>query len=370
MLMRTERIPVGFARILVRMSRGFDRVGWARGNARRILSMTVLVTGAAGYIGSHTALRLLRAGRTVVGLDNFDTGSRDRAAALAALARDTPGAWSMIEGDLADTERIRRALDNHAVDSVLHLAARCIVGESLREPERYHRNNVGGTASLLAACAGSDVARFILSSTTAVYGDPDPALSPIPESTPCRPINPYGAGKLECERLLHRFAQANPCAVAALRYFNVAGCDPELGEQSNEAGRLIPAAIGVALGKQDALTVFGTDFPTPDGTAVRDYVDVRDVADAHVAVLASLKPGDVRTYNIGMGRGWSVREVVEATARITGRPVPTTEAPRREGDPAALVADVTKIAREIGWEAKRKSLDEIIGSAWAWAHSR
>lgn len=334
-----------------------------------------LVTGAAGYVGSHTVARLCAQGWSVTGLDNFSTGERKRSDCLTRLARDTPGRFEMIEGDIADAGLVRAALAERRIDTVLHLAAHCIVGESVRDPDKYWRNNAQGTAALLGACLESAVDRFILSSTTSVYGDPDLGLEPIPESTPCRPINPYGASKLECERLLREHAQrrrdaGRPFASAALRYFNVAGCDAELGEQSDAAGRLIPAAIRVALGEQESLTIFGADYPTPDGTAIRDYVDVRDVAEAHVAVLEALIPGDERAYNIGMGRGWSVREVAECVERISGRPVPTIEAPRREGDPPALVADVTKIAREIGWRARRTTLDQVIGSVLDWARSR
>jgi UDP-glucose 4-epimerase len=333
--------------------------------------MTILVTGAAGYVGSHAVLRLLREGHAVIGLDNYCTGLRERPIRLAQLAPGLPGSFEMVEGDIADESLVSRAIAQHGVDAVMHFAAHCIVSESVREPEKYHRNNALGTAALLSVCGSARVTRFILSSTTSVYGDPNLGMTPIPEPTPCHPINPYGASKLECERLLRAHAIANPhSAVAALRYFNVAGCDPELGEQSNEAGRLIPAAINVALGKQEALTICGTDFPTPDGTCVRDYVDVRDIADAHVAVLGALKPGDQRLYNIGMGKGWSVREVAEATARACARAVPTIEGPGREGDPPALVADVTKIANEIGWKANHTELDDVIGSVWSWAQSR
>jgi len=332
--------------------------------------MTTLITGAAGYVGSHAALHLIRSGRAVIGLDNFCTGSRDRADRLTSLAADLPGSFELIEGDIADRDLVSRVLSEHGIGSVMHFAAHCIVSESVREPEKYERNNVGGTRALLNACADSSVTRFILSSTTSVYGDPDVGLDPIAESTPCNPINPYGASKVECERLLRAHAEANEgFECAALRFFNVAGCDAVLGEQANEAGRLIPAAINVALGTQGALTICGTDFPTPDGTCVRDYVDVRDIADAHIAVLGALQPDDQRLYNIGMGRGWSVREVAEATARVSGREVPVIEGPRREGDPAALVADVTKIECEIGWTAKRRDLDEVIGSVWEWANT-
>jgi len=337
--------------------------------------MTILVTGAAGYVGSHTALRMLRLGHTVVGFDNYSTGLRDRSIRLARSADTLPGDFHMVEGDIADTDLVAQTLAEHRIDSVIHLAAHCIVSESVREPDKYHRNNTLGAASLLAACAPSGVARFILSSTTSVYGDPDLGMTPIPESTPCHPINPYGASKLACERLLAEHAQTRhaagrPFAGAALRYFNVAGCEPELGEQSNDAGRLIPTAINVALGRQPALTICGSDFPTPDGTCVRDYIDVRDIAAAHADVLDALKPGNQRTYNVGMGRGWSVREVAQATARVSGHPIPTIEGPRREGDPAALVADVTKIAQEIGWVAKHTDLGEIIATALEWASTK
>jgi len=335
--------------------------------------MAILVTGAAGYVGSHTTSRLLRAGRTVIGLDNYSTGLRRRADHLAALAVNLPGTFHIIEGDVADTALVTPLMREHEIDAVVHMAAHCVVGESVRAPEKYWRNNVGATGALLASCAQVGVRRFVLSSTTAVYGDPMDRLpsptAPIPEDTPCRPVNPYGETKLECERMLWTHAEqmeglSKTFACAALRYFNVAGCDPDLGEQSTEAGRLIPAAIEVALGRRETLTVYGSDFPTPDGTAIRDYVDVRDVADAHLAVLDALQPGDRRLYNIGMGRGWSVREVAEATARATGRDIPITEASQREGDPPALVADVKKIARELGWQATRTNLDEIIRSAW------
>ncbi len=335
---------------------------------------SILVTGAAGYVGAHAALRLLRGGHRVIGLDNFSTGKRHRIRTLTSLADDLPGAFEFVEADIAETARVAAALTEHGATSVMHFAAHCIVSESVELPEKYRRNNIEGTAALLGACAKAGVTRFILSSTTAVYGDPDLGMTPIPESTPCQPINPYGESKLACEGLLRlhserQRAAGKPFASAVLRYFNVAGCDAELGEQSNDAGRLIPAAISVANGERDALTICGTDFPTPDGTAVRDYIDVRDVAEAHVAVFDALKDGDDRLYNLGMGRGWSVREVALATARVTSREIPTIDGPRRPGDPASLVADASKINDEIGWTAQRDDIDEVIASVWAWARS-
>jgi UDP-glucose 4-epimerase len=342
--------------------------------------MNVLVTGGAGFIGSHAALALLRAGHRVLIVDDLSRGHRGAVdAARRAIGPENAPRLTFLHADLADTGTLRRAMSEHQTDTVLHFAALAYVGESVVEPLRYYRTNVAGAISLIEASVAVGVQRLILSSTTATYGEPTPDQVPIVETHAQAPINPYGASKLMVERILldvanaQRLSGTQPVmALAFLRYFNVAGCDRSgvLGEHHAPETHLIPLALGCLLGTQptinNTLTIYGQDYPTPDGTCIRDYIHVDDLVEAHLRVLDALRPGDQRIYNLGLGRGISVREILGAIARVTGREVPAKIGPRRPGDPGVLFADPTKIKREIGWEARVQSLDEIIGSAWRW----
>lgn len=330
--------------------------------------MNVLVTGGAGYIGSHAVQRLLRDGHTVVALDNLFRGHVE---ALDALRPTAGGRLTFVKGDIGDRPLVEQLLKTHSINAVLHFAALAYVGESVQQPLRYYRNNSAAALSLLEACESAGVQNFVFSSTCATYGEP-PTV-PMPETTPQRPINPYGMSKLHVEHMLFDFAAQmkaaqKPFAFAALRYFNVAGCDRTgiLGEHHEPETHLIPVVLHAALGQRKSVTVFGTDYPTPDGTCIRDYVHVEDLIDAHVRVLGSLKAGDTRTYNLGIGRGYSVKEIIDATQRVTGKDIKVEYGPRRPGDPPSLFADPSKIKRELGWSASITDLNDIISSAWNW----
>lgn len=315
--------------------------------------MKVMVTGGAGYIGSHAVVALLEAGHDVVVLDNLSTGHR---AALDPRA-------AFVLADLTDEDRVSAALEG--VDAVLHFAALSIVSESCRDPLSYWANNVGGSIALLKAMRAAGVKRLIFSSTAATYGVPD--TSPIDESTPQNPINPYGASKLAVERVLHDVADSDPdFGFAILRYFNVGGCAWGLGEDHRPETHLLPIVLQCAAGKREKVAIFGTDYPTPDGSCVRDYVHVRDLVEAHVVVLAALGASDRRIYNIGSGSGWSVREVMDAAKQATGVDFRVDEGDRREGDPASLVTDPSRIANELGWRTSRSEMKTILADHWAW----
>lgn len=338
--------------------------------------MNVLVTGGAGYIGSHAVQRLLRDAHAVVALDSLVRGHRE---AIARLEPSAGGRLSFVHADVGDAPTVARVLREHRIDAVMHFAALTSVGESVAQPLTYHRNNTAAALSLLECCAQAGVPRFVFSSTAAVYGEPGPDRIPIREDCPPEPINPYGRSKLAFERILADHARAcaaagTSFAFAALRYFNVAGCDSTglLGEDHDPETHLIPVVLQAALGRRDAVTIFGTDYPTPDGTCVRDYVHVEDLADAHATVLDALRPGDARTYNLGIGRGCSVREIIETARRVTGEAFAVREGPRRAGDPAVLFADPGAIRRDLGWRAQRTDLHAMIDSAWRWfrAHPR
>lgn len=328
--------------------------------------LSVLVTGGAGYIGRFCVRRLLEAGHDVVVLDRR---------ALVAPDGGWPaekGSLVAVEGDIADAPLVRSLLQRHRAGVVLHLAAAKSVAESMAEPGPHLLNNVSGSLVLLEAMRAAGVSRMVFSSSAAVYGTPD-AL-PVPEDAPLRPENPYGAGKVMVEQALHWYTECHGFDSVSLRYFNAAGgaLDGSMGEDSREAHNLVPRvmrALSVASGADGALEIYGTDFPTPDGTAVRDYVHVEDLAAAHVlAVGHVLERGGESVFNLGTGRGNSVREVIAAAERASGRPVPHTEAPRRPGDPAAVWADVRAAAEVLGWRAEL-DLDDIMASAWLW-HSR
>jgi UDP-arabinose 4-epimerase len=316
----------------------------------------VLVTGGAGYIGSHTCKALHAAGFKPVTFDNLKRGN------IEAVK------WGPLEtGELADGARLREVIARHRPVAVIHFAALAYVGESNEDPAAYYRNNVGGTAELLGAMRDADVHRIVFSSTCAVYGTPESV--PIRENMPYAPINPYGATKMVCERMLHESAQASPLRFTALRYFNAAGADPdgEIGECHVPETHAIPLVLESAAGAQKAFTIFGDDYPTPDGTCIRDYIHVADLADAHVKALRALMDGaDTATFNIGTGRGWSVRELVDTAARVTEREVPVRVGPRRPGDPAELVADPGRAKERLGWVPRYPDLLAQVRHAWAW----
>lgn len=342
--------------------------------------MAVMVTGGAGYIGSHAVKRLLEDGHHVVSVDNLFRGHREAMDALMPLAK---GRLTFVPADVGDRDLMLKLLVEHRVKTVLHFAALAYVGESVQQPLRYYRANTAAALGLIEACDASwaatgggpkgGVERFVFSSTCASYGEPGRDFIPIPETCPQNPINPYGWSKLHTERMLMDYAaeatrQGKPFAVARLRYFNVAGSDRSglIGEHHEPETHLIPVCLQVALGQRDALTIFGTDYPTPDGTCIRDYVHVEDLVDAHVTVMNALKPGDIRAYNLGIGRGYSNRQIVDAVKRVTGRNFTVKDGPRRPGDPPELYADARKIKAELGWSARITDLDEIVSTAWNW----
>jgi UDP-glucose-4-epimerase GalE len=316
---------------------------------------TVLVTGGAGYVGSHAAKALHRAGYRVVVFDNLVAGHR-------AAVR-----WGdLVEGDITDVAALREAMRRHDVFAVMHFAALLDVGESVREPMRYYRNNLVGTLGVIEAMVTESVRYVIVSSTCATYGEP--VETPMAETHPQRPINSYGESKLAVERSLPHFERAHDLRWMALRYFNAAGADPdgEIGEDHSPEIHLIPRAIQAASGGAP-LNVFGDDYATPDGTCLRDYIHVSDLADAHVRALEALaEAGKSGAYNLGTGHPHSVREVIDAVERVTGRAVPRALAPRRSGDPAALYADAHKAHAELNWTPAHPDLDSIVRSAWAW----
>jgi len=315
----------------------------------------VLVTGGAGYIGSHAAKALKCAGYRVVVFDNLEAGHRG-----AVQYGD------LVDGDIADVGAVRDALRRHEISAVMHFAAFLDVGESVREPVRYYRNNVTGALGVLEAMAAESVRHFVFSSSCATYGDP--VETPMTETHPQRPINSYGETKLAIERALPHFARAYDLRFAALRYFNAAGADPdgEIGEDHSPEIHLIPRAIDAATGGA-GLKVFGDDYPTPDGTCLRDYVHVSDLAEAHLRALeAIVETGKSGAYNLGSGHPHSVREVIDAVERVSGRNVPWTIAPRRPGDPAVLYADPAKARAELHWTPRFATLEAIVETAWNW----
>ncbi len=318
---------------------------------------TILVAGGAGYIGSHMVLDLLQAGHEVVVLDNLSRGHRD------LLVGGT-----FVEGNLGDPVLLDRIFTQHRITAVMHFAAHSLVGESVSMPLDYYRNNVSNTVELLAAMACHRVRYFIFSSTAAVYGEPR-EIRPLREDDLCQPTNPYGATKFAVERMLADNAAASDFRFVSLRYFNAAGADSSgrVGERHNPETHLIPLVLKVATGERESIQLYGTDYPTSDGTCIRDYVHVSDLAQAHLLALEHLlKRGESAVYNLGNSKGYSVREVVETARRITKHPIPAAEAARRPGDPAFLVADSSKIRRELGWQPRYESLKAIIETAWAW----
>ncbi|MDN3565331.1 UDP-glucose 4-epimerase GalE [Paeniroseomonas aquatica] len=320
-----------------------------------------LVTGGAGYVGSHIVRALVGRGDEVVVLDDLRQGHR------AAV----PAAASLVVADLSDAKRVAEVFAAWKFDAVLHFAALSLVGESMRDPLRYCRENLSNSLIVADAAVKAGCLRFVLSSTAALFGFPK--RIPIDEQAEVAPVSAYGESKLMVERALAWADQVHGLRSAALRYFNAAGADAsgEIGEDHEPESHLIPLAIGAAMGTRPPLTVFGTDYPTPDGTCIRDYVHVTDLADAHLRVLERLETGSLR-FNVGNGTGYSVKQVMDSVERISGRPVPHTLGPRRAGDPAVLVASSARLREETGWSPRFGALDDIVRSAWAWhsAHPR
>lgn len=320
---------------------------------------SILVTGGAGYIGSHACKALFQAGYRPVAYDNLVYGHREAVR------------WGPLEiGDIRDRARLEVVLARHRPSAVMHFAAYAYVGESVQDPGKYYRNNVAGTLTLLEALRDRGIDRFIFSSTCATYGVPEQI--PIDETHPQQPINPYGASKLMIERMLRDFEQAHGLRAMALRYFNAAGADPEgeTGEAHDPETHLIPLVLEAAAGRRPAIQVFGDDYDTPDGTCLRDYIHVTDLAWAHVLALRALEDGAAGTaYNLGNAQGHSVREIIDQARRITGARIPIEIGPRRAGDPPRLVGDATRIRQDLGWQPRYAAIDTILATAWRW-HQR
>ncbi|HYO87378.1 MAG TPA: UDP-glucose 4-epimerase GalE [Candidatus Limnocylindrales bacterium] len=321
--------------------------------------MTILVTGGAGYIGSHVVEQLIDRGYDVVVFDNFQAGHRGALHSEAVL----------VEGDLLDPAAVRALFERHSFDGILHFASRIQVGESMQKPFLYLRDNVHAAENLIEAAVEHGVKRFILSSTANLFDQP--TRIPIDETEPIIPGSVYGETKAYAERLLYWMDRIYGMRYCALRYFNASGAHPDghIGEDHFPETHLIPIVLQVALGQREHVDVFGDDYPTPDGTAIRDYIHVLDLADAHILALEALKDGPSRAYNLGSGRGYSVQEVIETCRTVTGHPIPAQIAPRRAGDAAALVADNSRITTELGWYPEYRDLGSIIQTAWAWQRS-
>ena len=317
--------------------------------------MNILVTGGAGYVGSHAARLLTREGHRVVVFDNLSRGH-------AAAVLDLP----LVRGDLSDRGLLAKTMRERKIDAVMHFAAFSLVGESVTDPNLYYDNNVVGSLRLLQAMRDAGVAKIVFSSTTATYGVPE--KSPIAESTPQQPINPYGFSKRTVEHMLDDFAAAYGIGFAALRYFNAAGAsaDGVIGEDHRPESHLIPLVLQVALGQRETITIFGNDYSTPDGTCIRDYIHVDDLATAHLSALTKLQPGQGLKLNLGSGVGYSVQRVIEMCREVTGHAIPSVMGPRRPGDPPALVADSSLAQRTLGWQCCYSDLRTIVTSAWNW----
>ncbi|CAG0988583.1 UDP-glucose 4-epimerase [Phycisphaerales bacterium] len=337
--------------------------------------MTILVTGGAGYIGSHAVQRLLRDGHRVVSLDNFFRG---HARAMGLLGAKFPGKLESVVGDVTNRECVLEAIRTFGVTTVMHFAAHAYVGESVEQPLVYYHNNVTGLVSVLWACdqagaGGKRVTRFVFSSSCSTYGQPPAGMIPVREDCPQAPVSPYGRTKLIGEQILRDYAESKRMAgtefaCTFLRYFNVCGCDRSgvLGEDHTPETHLIPVVLQAAMGQRPHVGLFGTDYPTPDGTCVRDYVHVEDLVDAHVRAMSTANAADVRAYNVGIGKGYSVRQIVDTVRAVTGREIKVVEQPRRAGDPPEVFNDPTKIKRELGWNPQVTDIREMIASAWKW----
>ncbi|MBD2519387.1 UDP-glucose 4-epimerase GalE [Nostoc sp. FACHB-973] len=324
---------------------------------------TILVTGGAGYIGSHTVLALKQAGYNIVILDNLVYGHRDLVEKVLQV--------ELIVGDTGDRPLLDQLFKTHDIEAVMHFSAYAYVGESVTDPAKYYRNNVLGTLTLLEAMLAASVKKFVFSSTCATYGVPE--FVPIPETHPQNPINPYGASKLMVERILTDFDVAYGFKSVRFRYFNAAGANPNglLGEDHNPETHLIPLVLLTALGKRESISIFGTDYPTEDGTCIRDYIHVNDLADAHILGLEYLlKGGDSEVFNLGNGSGFSVREVIAAVQEVTGVSIPIEERDRRPGDPPILIGSGEKARTILGWQPQYPSIKDIVADAWQWHQKR
>ncbi len=318
----------------------------------------VLVTGGAGYIGSVVTSQLLARGYDVIVYDNLSHGSK----------KAVPAGAKLVIGDIADRAAVDRIFQEQRIDAVMHFAAFIEAGESMQVPEKYFRNNTVNSLTLLETMLAHKVQRVVFSSTAALYGTPD--RTPIEESDPLRPTNAYGESKLLVEQMLAWLHRVHGLRYSCLRYFNAAGAAGDLGEDHVPESHLIPLTLQVALGKREYVSIFGTDYPTPDGTCVRDYIHVSDLASAHILVLDALRQSSKLIYNLGTGRGFSVREVVDTVRRVTGHPIPAREVARRPGDPAVLVAGSESIKRDLHWQPQFPDLESIVRSAWEWRRKR
>ncbi|MDZ8051733.1 MAG: UDP-glucose 4-epimerase GalE [Aulosira sp. ZfuVER01] len=324
---------------------------------------TILVTGGAGYIGSHTVLALKRAGYEVVILDNLVYGHRDLVEKVLQV--------ELVAGDTSDRALLDQLFQTRNIEAVMHFSAYAYVGESVTDPAKYYRNNVLGTLVLLEAMLAASIKKFVFSSTCATYGVPE--VVPIPENHPQNPINPYGATKLMVERILSDFDVAYGLKSVRFRYFNAAGADPNglLGEDHNPETHLIPLILLTALGKRESISIFGTDYPTPDGTCIRDYIHVSDLADAHILGLEYLlQGGDSEVFNLGNGLGFSVKEVIAASEEVTGLTIPVQECDRRPGDPPSLIGSSDKARKILGWQPQYPAIKDIVLHAWQWHQQR
>lgn len=321
--------------------------------------MRLFITGGAGYVGSHCVRCLLNAGHQVTVFDNLSYGHR------AAVHPDA----TFVQGDLADGKKLAEVVKAGKYDAVLHFAAWLNVGESVTEPLKYYRNNVANTLNLLEAMQAADIKRFVFSSTCAIFGEPE--TLPIHENLPKDPINPYGATKLAVEFMLADSCTAWGLGATALRYFNASGAaaDGTIGEDHTPENHLIPIVLQVALGQRDKIKVFGTDYPTPDGSCIRDYIHVEDLAEAHRVALEAIKPGTFDFFNVGTGNGKSVLEVINACRKVTGHEIPAEHVDRRPGDPPSLYADSSKLQSTLGWKPKYTDIEEIVRTAWKWHES-
>jgi UDP-glucose 4-epimerase len=318
----------------------------------------ILVTGGAGYIGGTVTRLLLERGHSVVVYDNLCHAQRSM----------VPAGATFVEGDVADSKRLDEVFAGASFAGVMHFAALIEAGESMRQPEVYFRNNTAATLSLLESMLRNNLRRLVFSSTAAVYGEP--VHTPIAEDAALLPTNAYGESKLLVEQMLSWIHRVHGLRYASLRYFNVAGAIPGRGEAHEPESHLIPLILDVAIGRRDSIKIFGQDSPTPDGTAVRDYIHVQDLAEAHLLAFQALDERDRMIYNLGNGQGFTVRQVVESARRVTGHPIPVEELPRRAGDPAVLIASSAKIETELGWKPKYTHLDDIVRSAWEWHQQR